>query len=161
MQGLPLEALECGNQFGTCALGQSGPPAIDGITDQRVADVRHVDPDLMRTAGLELDFDQGVGRKSFMNPIVGDGGFSIRSNGKALAVAAVTTDREVDGASPGQGSLHQGKVLAMHGVRLELFDQQFVGFNSPRHHQKPAGVLVDPVHNARSRDLVERRGVVQ
>lgn len=147
MKGLPLEALKCGNQLGACALGKSGAPAIDRIADQRMSDMRHVNPDLMGAAGLQLHFDQGVGRKSLVDAIVSDGGFPIGANRKAFTVTAVASNRKVNRPSPGQGALDQRQILAMDGVRLQLFNQQLVRLDGAGHHQKAAGVLVDPMHD--------------
>lgn len=161
MKRLPLEALKRCNQLGACALGQPGPPAIDRISDQGVTDMSHVDADLMRAAGLELDFNQCVGGKSLVDSIVGDSGLSIGANCKALAVTPVPADGKVNGSPAGQRSLHQGQILAMDGMRLKLFDEELVSFNGARHHQKTAGVLVNPMHDTGPWHLVERGGVMQ
>ena len=62
VQRLPLESLKRLNQGRACPLRQAGAAAINGVADQRVSDVRHVDADLMRASGLELNFDQRVRR---------------------------------------------------------------------------------------------------
>ncbi len=108
MKGLPFEALQGRDQFGACALWQAGPAAIDGVPDQRMTDMGHVYPDLMSSTGLELNFDQGVRRKPFMNAVVGDGGLAVRADRKALAIGAMATDGKINGATPGQGPLNQG-----------------------------------------------------
>lgn len=161
MQSLPFEALKCRDEFGARALRQSGPTPVDRIPDQGVTDMRHVNANLVGSARFKLDFDQSMGRKSLVDSIMSDGGFAVGTHRKALAVTAVTSDRKVNGASPGQGPLHQSQILAVNAVGLELLDQDFVGLNRACHHQKSAGILIDAVHDARTWHLVERGVVVK
>ena len=161
MERLPLEALKGGDEFGTRALRQTGPAPIHRIPDQGVPDMRHMDTDLMGSAGFQLHFNKGVRLKTLGDSIMRHGGFAVGTNGKALSVAAVTADGKIDGAAAGQGALHKRQVLAVHGVSLELFDQPFVGLDGAGHHQEPAGIFINPMHDAGSRDPVERRVVMQ
>ena len=161
MERLPLEALKGGDEFGTRALREACPAPIHWIPDQGVPDMRHMDADLMGSAGFQLHFNKGVRLKTLGDSIMRHGGFAVGTNGKALSVTAVTTDGKIDGAAAGQGALHKRQVLAVHGVGLELFDQPFVGLDGAGHHQEPAGIFINPMHDAGSRNLVEGRVVMQ
>ena len=57
--------------------------------------------------------------------------------------------------------VREGQINAFHGPRLELANQRGLRFQGFRHHQKTAGVLVQPVHNARARNFLQGGRMVQ
>lgn len=161
MQGLPLESLQGGDEAWACAGRKAGAAAIDGVADQGVADVGHVHTNLVGPAGFKVDLDQGVRRKAFLDAVMGDRGFTIAPYRKALAVCAMPADRQINGAAAGERALDQCQILAMHAVSLELFHQDLVGLDGSRHHQEPAGVLVNAVDDPGSWDLDELGRMMQ
>lgn len=161
VQCLSLEPLKGLNQGRACALRQAGAATINGVADQGVSDVRHVDADLMRASGFELNLDQRVGGEPLVNAVMRDGFLAIVSYGKALAITAVTSDGKIHGAAARQGTLDQCKVFTVDGMCLKLLDQKLVRLDGFRDHQKTAGVLVDPVNDARSGNTIQFRRMVQ
>ena len=71
VQCLSLKAPQSFPQRDTRTGGQSRSAAVLGITQQRVADAGHVNPDLMRAAGFEIHLQKRVSPKTFQHTIAG------------------------------------------------------------------------------------------
>lgn len=92
-----------------------------------MAQMGHVDADLVGTSGFQLEPDQGMVREAFHHPEVGDRGPPSLTHGETLTVHGVASDGGVHSATGGHGALHQGQIFPMHGARLQLLHQPFVG----------------------------------
>ncbi len=162
VQGLAAELFK----GGACGLGEvSGRGLIAGaikrIAEDRVADVGHVDADLVGAPGLQPAADQAdlgrwrTGRESFGHFIVGDGAAGRLGLGHRhlLAVGGVAGDRLIDGGAapvrfaPGQGVIGalQPAVAAMGG---KLGTQRAVGRVGLGDDQQAGCVLVEPMDDA-------------
>ncbi len=126
-----------------------------------MADVGHVDPDLMRTPGLQGDRQQGMQPKALQNPIVGHRGPAARHDPHTGPIPWVTTNGLVDVPPRHQQPAHEGAVLPVHTAPLQLLHQRLVGGQGLGHHEQTAGVLVEAMHDAGARQLVEVRRVMQ
>jgi hypothetical protein len=123
MQGLASECLHYFLQ----SLGRTGgnfsSPTIDGVTEQRVSDMRHVDPYLVGSTGLQLCQHVGMSFVALDNPVVGTSLLAILANGHPQAVDRVATDRLVDQPSCGENTLANRLVLAVDIAPFDLSNQ--------------------------------------
>ena len=99
-----------------CLAGESaGSFVIEGIAEQRMADVSHVDADLVGAAGFEVEFEVGE------NGAVREGavmGYGALAGGK---VDGALDDRCVDGAgcsgfAEGEGLIRAVDFAGAHGL---------------------------------------------
>lgn len=88
MQALPFKMIR-----GFAAAG------VDGIPEQRVSNVCHMDADLMGAAGFQTAFDIGLAVKALQYMDMGDGGFAEPgwNDGHFFAVIAIAADVTADG----------------------------------------------------------------
>jgi hypothetical protein len=107
-----------------------------------VANVRHVDPDLMRAPGLETDDEQRMGRESPESSVVCHRPASAVDYGHPGTLERVTADWCIDGSTRHQNPLDQGAILPVYAATLELIHEGFVGLQGFGHYQEPACVLV-------------------
>ena len=73
----------------------------------------------------------------------------------------MAVNRRVNGVAGHHRALHHRDILAMHGTRRQLFDQSGMGAQRTRHHHQTGGVLVEPVHDAGTRQLRQFRIIMQ
>ena len=73
----------------------------------------------------------------------------------------MAADRGVDGAGALNKAVHDGDVLARDAMRLQLLHQGRLRGQCFGDDQKPAGVLVEPVHDASARNFFKRGRVLQ
>ena len=102
-------------------------PAVDRVSDQRIALVRHVHANLVGTPGFQLAADMGVTPEALHYAEVGDRRLATVSDGLTLAVLGVTPDGRIHGGAGGQHARDDGIVLARHGTGLQLLDQVRLG----------------------------------
>lgn len=146
--------------------------AVVVIADQRVADMRHVDADLVGSAGFQAAFDQaGNCRRVFRSEAFLDLPVSDRmpagglDDGYFLPVALRTGEIGVDRAfqaawrSPYNGNIgsFQWTGLAMIGKLRRKALVSCIGLGN---NKKPARILVDPVDDARAFDTADARQAV-
>ena len=122
--------------------------------------MRHMDAHLVRAPGLQAAFDQAgmaqrldraVMRDRALTPISGD-------HRHLLAVGVRPAQRRIDGAAGGHRAPGDDRdIAAVDAVRGELFGQPFVGAVVLRGDDQPAGILVDAVDDARTRNAPDPR----
>src|SRR5689334_18425071 len=95
--------------------------AVDGIAEERVADMGQVHPDLMGAAGFELAGQQRRDRlavraiEDLLYFPMGDGLAAALTHRHLLARMWVAVDRRVDGAAlPVRHAPDKGKIAAAH-----------------------------------------------
>ena len=124
--------------------------AVDHVAEQRVADVRHVDADLVRAPGLELAADvRKAGVPLDDLPVRhGVAGVFLR-NGHALSIGRMAADGRVHGAGIGaESAVNNGLVDAGKAPVGELRRERLMGEIVFRHDQKTARVAVDAMYDA-------------
>jgi hypothetical protein len=149
MQCLPPETAQGLGEFGGGSFGDPQPPAIDGVTDQGVAYMGHVDPDLVGPARPKQQAQMGMGRKA--------PGHLIESRGRP----AILHDRHFHPRQrmAAQGGIHlsagddpaldHGDVFPADGACLYLGHELPMGGQGARHDQQPAGILVEAMYDPR------------
>ena len=85
--------------------------------------MRHVDTDLVRSAGLKLDSDQGVSGKPFQDSEVGDGQLTATIDAEFFAICGMSSDGLVYGAAGYYRALYQRHILSVYGSHLQLIYQ--------------------------------------
>ena len=126
-------------------------PAVALVAEQRVADALHVGADLVGAARLQDALhERGVAKPLHHAPVGHRRLAHSRAGSKGLhpqAVLGVAPDvalyapRVALHVAP-----HQGVVLPVCGLVVELLAQRGLGLGSLGHHEQPARVLVDAVH---------------
>ena len=121
--------------------------AVDQIAQDGMADVGHVDADLVGAARLQLTADVGVATVTLHHFPMGHGLLGIAGgDSHLLAVGGMAANGGVHGAAVlPEGAADDALVNTVHGVILQLGSQhgvcQIVLCNS----QQTGGVLVDAV----------------
>src|SRR5690606_4106037 len=105
VQRLASETLQRDPQLVARRRRQARPPAVDGVAEQRRADVRHVHANLVRASRLELDLAMRVGAKSLDAARVRASLAPSGSDGHLGSLAPVTRDRGVDAAAAREHAL--------------------------------------------------------
>ena len=146
--------------------------AVDRIAEQRVADMGHVDADLVGPPGLQPAFDQACDRsgrrwgQGFFEPVVGDGMLAAGlEHGHLLAVGELAPERGIDRALGAVGHApDQRDIAALHlavgAVGGELGRQAPMRPVVLGDDHQAAGFLVEPVHDARPFDAADARQAV-
>jgi hypothetical protein len=167
VQGLAWKTRHGGARGRVQAGSGAARAAIDRIADQGVAEMRHMDPDLVRAPGLQPAGDQRrPAPERLFQPQPRHGGFAARHHGHALAVGPVPADGgldpqgaaglEGDPGAPGKPrvaaighAMADGGIAAVDLMGGELRGQAAMRDIGPGHDQQPRSVLVDPMHDAR------------
>ena len=155
MQRLPPKRLQRRTQLVVSGWRQLGAAAIDGVAEQRRANVRHVHANLMRAARLELELAVRVRAKALQDAVTGERGASAFGHGHLRSLAAVPADRRVDGAAARQDALANRSVRALDLAPLQSRRQHGVALQRARDEQQAARVLVEPVHETGARQHLE------
>jgi len=124
--------------------------AVDGITDQRMADALEVNADLVRAAGEQLhlekrrrrDVVQGAHARVRRAPVLAHRHF--------LASSGVPPDRHLDVAGALELAVADGEVLLLDRARRERARQSLIGRRRARDHDDAARPLIEAVHDAGS-----------
>ena len=161
MQGLALEATQRLDQLGSRALGQTQTLAVQGITQQRIADVGHVHADLVGTPGFQLDPDMGVATETFQYAVMGDRRLAGMGHCLFGTDGRMTADGLIHLASTGHDATGNGFVLAKGGLFLQLIHQRRVRLQGLGDDQQPGGVLVDAMDDTGAGQRGQIRAVVQ
>ena len=136
--------------------------AVDGVAQDGMADVRHVDADLVGAAGFELAADVGIAPVAFDDLPVGHGvpGIAL-GDAHFLPVGGVPPDGGIHGAGVlPEGAADNALIGSGHGVVLELGGQPGVGVVVFRYGQQAGGILVDPVDDSGAKLAVDAGEVV-
>lgn len=139
------------------ALAVVATSAISKIAQQRMSHSCHVDADLMRTAGMGADLNQGVSSKAFQYTKFGDGlAPNPRLRGHFLSVDWMPAHGSVDHplCLP-KITTHDGQIPFLHQSLGELPCEATVGRIIFRHHDDPRGVLIESMYNARALDATD------
>ncbi len=147
----PKRIYDVANRFVPPRLRQEPLAAIKTIPDQRIADMIHMDPDLVGPPRRETAFDAAeTGTVTFQNDIVGYGRTtSVAPDGHLPAMRWVPPDRGVYGSLQGPRlSPYQCNVCALDAVVHELSSQSLMGCIGFCDNQEPRCILVDPMYNA-------------
>src|SRR5438105_4456635 len=120
--------------------------------------MREVHADLVRAAGLELDAHQRVRPEALYDAIARYRAAAVRAYRHARAMNAVPPDRLIDRAACGHRARAYRQILPSDLAGRERCDQRGVRFGRARHHEEPARILVEPVHEPRARH--PREGLV-
>ena len=127
---------------------------VEGIPQQGMAKVFQVDPDLMGAARVEDAFDQGADSRQFRDdPPGGSRGTATPvQNGHFFSVHRVAADVVLDCAASrtGEVALYQGEVDFRHGASGDLPGEMGVGGVVLCDHEAAAGILVQPMDDARA-----------
>ena len=125
-------------------------PAVDRISQDGVADVGHVDPDLVGTARFQAAPDMGIAPVALDDLPMGHRIPGIPGGDAHLfPVRGVPPDGRVHGARVlPEGAHHNGLIGPGHGMVLELACQPHMGPVILRHRQQSGGILVDAVDDA-------------
>ena len=106
-----------------CLAGESaGSFVIEGIAEQRMADVSHVDADLVGAAGFEVEYEVGENGAVREGAVMGYGALAGGKVDGALDEGAVEAgDRGVDGAgcsgfAEGEGLIRAVDFAGAHGL---------------------------------------------
>ena len=135
-------------------LGGSG--AVDRIARYRVIYGGQVDPDLVRSAGDQIQFQQRPAGQPLPDPISGDRLATARHHRHTSSVVRIAPDRRLDAADVGRdGSLDQGQVGLLDLPGLELGHETRLGLVVLGHHQQAARVAVQTVDDTRAQDAVD------
>ncbi len=125
--------------------------AVHWIADDRVADVGHVNANLMGATSFDLDKEETPRVRCRQRAVSGPCEAAVHHSGAHFVSAARTTpDQSLDDTRGRLGvSIHQREIFFLDLARLELLGELSVGLFVFRNHQNSAGVAVKPVHNPR------------
>jgi len=166
VQGLPGKGGDLLRQLRRKAVDLGAERAsVIGIAQKRVADMRHVDPDLVRASGFQPAFDKRgdllsriPGAVPFQNREVSDCmariGASGGHHGTKRPVARGTAKGNIDGAGCAMGSPPNKRDIgafevAVSSVIRESCGEQAVGMVALGHHHHAARVAIEPMHDSR------------
>ena len=99
MQGLALESAQGADEPRCRAARQAETAAIDRIADDGVLDVRQVQANLMRAAGLQFHAQIGMRPKALQHPIMRHRRPPRHADRHAQPIAPMTPDGLIDGAA--------------------------------------------------------------
>src|SRR5690606_15067161 len=107
-------------QFRRSPPGQPHAPAVHRVADDGIADVGHVDTDLVRAPGFQTALHEGVAAETFLDAVMGDrlAGIGSAADRTFLAVGRVPADRRIHRTAGSQHALHDGIVTAADAALL-------------------------------------------
>ena len=145
-----MEALTCQPRAGLFG-------SIDHISQQRVADVGQMDPDLVGSSGLQAALNMGIPRKTGENGPVGDRLPSLQEVDRhPLSICPVAGDGGVDRARVlSQIANAYRLILPVQAVILKLLRQSEVGEIVFGGDKKAGGIPVDAVNNTGAEGSVD------
>ena len=130
-----------------CSKGTFFAAAIDRVSQQGVADVGHMDPDLVGAPGLQHAAHMGEAPITGDDLPAGDGGTGVLLRHRhALSIGRVAADRPVDRTGIfAEAASDDGLVHTVEAVILQLSGEALVRKIAFRRDQESGGVLVNPV----------------
>lgn len=159
VQRLPAErgqSLPCSLGELTGAGGKVG--AIDGISQKRVADMGHVDADLVSTAGLQNTAHEARDRNSrtfgqgLQDFVVRNRMFALAHHGHLLPIGLLASQRGIDRSlAPFRHSPHNRLIGTLHAsvppMGRELLTEAGMRLICLGDHHEAGGLLVEPVND--------------
>src|SRR5690554_1119212 len=161
MQRLTAKHLQYPLHGTTGTLGHAEAAAIERVTYQRIVDVRHMDTNLMRAPGFQLEPDMSVGTKLLQYAVMGDRFLADTDHSHLLTVFGVAPHRLIDAATTGHYAVDHGLVFPPHAALLQLSHDIGLGGDGFGHDHEAGGVLVEPVHDTGTGHLSNIGAVVQ
>ena len=137
--------------------GDRLPSAVRRIADQRMAERRQVDADLVRASGLEATGEQRRDAEALEHVVVRARGLAGRDDRHRRALRRMAADRRVDGAAAREVADRERHVLAPDGARLQLAHEVRLRLQRLRDDQEAARVLVEAMDDAGARERGELR----
>lgn len=129
----------------------AAPAAVERIPDHRMAQMLEMHADLMGSSRVRMAFDEGFPFRGGENPILGEGLAAAFIHGHFLAVNRMTADRGVNFSVRHAGdSLDKRQVGLADLAVCKLFRERAVGGIGFGDDEAAAGLLVEPVDDARS-----------
>src|SRR5229473_6928878 len=113
MQRLPLEPRECRDELSRGTRRHTAPPAVSGIPNQRIPDMREMHANLMRAPRLQLSANHRVRPKPLQDAVVRNRWPPIATNGHPRPLAPVPADRLVDSAATRHDARAQRNVVPL------------------------------------------------
>jgi hypothetical protein len=150
MQGLALEIAHQGSLIVAQSTGQTAT-AVDRIADDRMTDRLHVNANLMRSPGLQLDVKERDRVQATSDSIVSNGGPAIGPDNLAPSVHRMPTDRLIDRITGDDPPPDQGLVVTLDGTLLHGLDEEAMGLERTGHDETAARILVQAMHQTGSR----------
>ncbi len=131
--------------------------AVAQVAGDRQAQVCQVRADLVRPPRERPQGEERVATDLRDLLVLGDRCSSAGHDGHPLAVAGVAADRCLDAAARRRGGPpHQGQVLLLDAALAELAHEAGLGSIGLGDHDQAAGLLVQPMHDARAADTRDR-----
>src|SRR5215207_1425194 len=122
---------------------------IHRIADARMTNRRHMNPDLMRPPGFQLDFEQGRRNEGFQRVVVSDAVPPPTHHRHLVLPPRLPPDCRLDGAGERiRMALHQRVVDLVLASRAERSFQDRVRSLALRDHHQPGGAYVQSLHDA-------------
>ena len=145
MKGLALELIR--------APGRS----IDLVSQQRVSQARHMDTDLMGTAGFQTALNMGKARKALQHPVMGHRRLAVLVvDAHFFPVLGMTANGGVyDTLVLLHHSMDNGLVPSGYGMLLQLGGNGIVGLVILAGDEDTSGIHVNAVDDPRTQDTVD------
>lgn len=173
VQGLSVERAKgiagCRRQFGGAGL-KSG--AVSFVTEQRMSDGAHVDPNLVGATGLEGELQAGgddctIDREALLDPVVGHGMAPglIRDDGNLATVVGTAPEGGVDltlvalRCAPDDSRISAFEA-AVGAVRRKLLRQALVSSIGLGNNQQARCIFVETMNDARALDAADARQAI-
>ena len=107
-----------------------------------------MNPDLMRSAGIQLAFHQGVLVKLLQDTIVCPRFFAVSADCHFFPVNRMSANRTIHATlPPGDDTVNQGIVYSRHSSCLNFLDDMVLCFQRLSDDHQTAGFLIEPVNN--------------
>jgi hypothetical protein len=145
------------------------PGTIHGIADHGVADVRQVDPNLVRATGVEGETHEAQGAPGFEHLVMRAGGTAVAlDHGHFLPLLGMAPKGRSDAAlQRWQAPTHERHITPLQLAGLELRGEMAMTAVVLGDQQETGGVFVEPVHDtwtfftpdARQRPAVKQQGI--
>ena len=123
MQGLSREAGDRIAQHGVLTGRHARLAAIQRVPDERVALVRKMNSDLMRTPCFQANMNMRRGRMARTYPVVRDCDASALAHCHAQPILGMAVNRGIDGTTTGKNPVTYGLVLPVDFALGQLPDQ--------------------------------------
>ena len=150
MQSLTLESLDNLHQLLTGGAREARWTGVEGVTDKRIAQMAHVDTNLVGSAGFQFEVDMGMPAKALQHPVVGDGGLASGHNCHTQAVARMSAGRRPHHPAGAHDTKNNALVLTADRPLAELLNQSNLGNLRAGYHHQSGCILIESVDNTGS-----------
>ena len=155
MQRLPSETSQHRDQVLSGAFGQRETTPVNRITDQRVASMREVHTNLVRTTRVQFDAYISMRGESLQYRVVRYGGLAVFAHAYAFAVNPMPAQWLIDRSATGEDSVANSKVMARYFAIGQLPDQRSVRNQGLGDYEQAGCVFVNAMHDTGARQLLE------